>query len=83
MNPRSTRMKVAMRIVSDISEKHKWHGKEIPDGWLRVEVSDVLYPNTPLMVENTDADQEKLADVVGGNVIWDQKYVKVIPCGSI
>jgi len=71
-------MKVALGMVSGISGEHKWHGKDIPEGWLRVEVSEALHPNTPLMVRNTKADQEKLADVVGGNVIWAGSHVKAV-----
>ena len=79
MNPRSVRTKVALGTVSGISGEHKWHGSDIPDGWFRVEVNEAFHPNTPLMVENRAAEQEKIRDVVGGNVIWDQKYMKAVP----
>jgi hypothetical protein len=35
-------------------------------------------PDVALMFSNVDVEQEKVKDVVGTTVIWDQKYMKNI-----
>jgi hypothetical protein len=49
---------------------------EIPDGWLKVDVQEALMPNVSLMMENREAEQEKVKDAVGSCVLWNQKYMK-------
>lgn len=48
---------------------------EIPVGWMKVNVREALAPNVMLMMENQDAEQEKVKDVVGSSVLWNQKYM--------
>jgi hypothetical protein len=49
---------------------------EIPDGWLKVDVQEALMPNVSLMMENQEAEQEKVKDAVGSCILWNQKYMK-------
>jgi hypothetical protein len=76
MNPRSIRQKAARGTVSGISGQHRFHFVEIPDGWLKVDVQEALMPNVSLMMENREAEQEKVKDDVGSYVLWNQKYMK-------
>jgi hypothetical protein len=76
MNPRSVRQKAASGTVSGISGEHKFHFMDIPDGWIKVDVKEALASNVMLMMENRDAEQEKVKDIVGSSVIWNQKYLK-------
>jgi hypothetical protein len=78
MNPRSHRQKVAVGSVSSFRGEHKFHGTTIPDSWFKIEMREVLMPKVALMFPNEVAEQEKVKDIVGSNVIWDQKYIKCI-----
>jgi hypothetical protein len=70
---------VASGTVSGLSGKQKFHFLEIPEGWIKIDVKDALAPNVQLMIENRDAEQEKVKDVVGSSVIWNQKFLKCMP----
>jgi hypothetical protein len=76
MNPRSVRQKVALGTVSGISGQHRFHFMEIPVGWMKVDITEVLASNVMLMMENRDAEQEKVKDAVGSSVLWNQKFMK-------
>jgi hypothetical protein len=65
--------------VSGISGKHKFHFLEVLEGWIKVNVKDALAPNVQLMMENQDAEQEKVKDAIGSSVIWNLKYLKCMP----
>jgi hypothetical protein len=77
MNPRSVWQKVAFGRVRGFSGEHRFHFLEIPDGWMKVNVQEELAPNVVLMMENRDAEQEKVKDAIGSSVQWNQKYVKI------
>jgi hypothetical protein len=68
MNPRSVCQKVAFGRISGFSGEHRFHFLEIPDGWMKVDVHEVLVPNAVLMMENRNAEQKKVKDVVGSSV---------------
>jgi hypothetical protein len=76
MNPQSIRQKAVCGTVSGISGQHRFHFVEIPDSWLKVDVQEALMPNVSLMMENREAEQEKVKDAVGSCVLWNQKYMK-------
>jgi hypothetical protein len=76
MNPWSVRQKAALGTVNGISGQHRFHFLEIPVGWMKVDVREALAPNVMLMMENRDVDQEKVKDVVGSSILWNQKYMK-------
>jgi hypothetical protein len=71
MNPRSIRQKAARGTVSGISGQHRFHFVEIPDGWLKVDVQEALMPNVSLMMENREAEQEKVKDAIGSCILWN------------
>jgi hypothetical protein len=77
MNPRSVHQKVAFGKVSNFSGEHRFHFLEILDGWMKVNVQEALVPNAVLMMENWDAEHEKVKDAVGSPILWNQKYVKI------
>jgi hypothetical protein len=78
MNPKCSTQKVASGKVSGIGGEHKFHFKEIPEKWFKVDVQEALLPETTLMQPNEDADQHVVGDIVGTAVIWDQKHLKIV-----
>jgi hypothetical protein len=77
MNPRAVRQKVAAATVSGFPGIHKYHGKEIPPSWLKVDVREALQKGIQLMFPNAAADMEFVEDAKGSSAIWDQKYIKL------
>jgi hypothetical protein len=43
---------------------------------LKVDVKEVMSPNADLMYPNEDADQHLVKDVMGGNTLWDEKFIR-------
>jgi hypothetical protein len=78
INPKRGLQKVASGKVSGVAGEHKFHFKEIPEKWFKVDVQEALLPETTLMHPNDDADQHVVGDVVGTAVIWDQKHIKIV-----
>jgi hypothetical protein len=76
MNPRSVRKKVASSTISGFSEEHKFHFSDIPEKWFKVDVHKTHCPNATLIFQNEDAEQTKVKDVLKGNTIWDDRYMK-------
>jgi hypothetical protein len=76
MNPRSARQKVASGTISGLPGEHKFHFIDIPEKWFKVDVREIYSPNVTLMLQNLDADQLKVKDVLKGNTVWDGKYIK-------
>lgn len=64
--------------MSGISGEHKFHFKDIPEEWMKVDVIKEVAPNVTLMVPNEGIDQEKLKDVIGTCIIWQEKYMKCL-----
>jgi hypothetical protein len=69
---------VASGKVSGVAGEHKFHFKEIPEKWFKVDVQEALLPETTLMHPNDDVDQHVVGDIVGTTVIWDQKHIKIV-----
>jgi hypothetical protein len=76
LNPQRSSQKVAVGTVSGIGGEQKFHFREIPERWFKVDVREALQRETTLMCPNEDADQAIIGDVVG--TIWDQKFMKLI-----
>lgn len=77
MNMKSVRQKVASGNVTSLGGgTDVWHGKPIPEGYLRVDVTHVMAPEIALMVPNTAGDQWKMKDVLGSNTLWDVNFVR-------
>jgi hypothetical protein len=49
MNPRSARQKVASGTLSGFGGQHKFHFKDIPEKWFKVDVREIHFQNIPLM----------------------------------
>jgi hypothetical protein len=76
MNPKNIKQKVAVGIVSGFGGIDKIHFKTILKSWLKVDVKEVVSPNADLMYPNKNADKHLLNDVVGGNTVWDEKFIR-------
>ena len=76
MNPRSTKQKLVVGRISGLGGVDMFHCLPIPSFWYRIDVTQVLQPNVPLMFENKDDVQFVLKDVKGGNTIWDSEYIQ-------
>jgi hypothetical protein len=78
LNPRIVKIKVARGRISGIGGVDKFHFQVIPEGWLKVDIQEALLLDATLMFPNDAADESKVGDIVNGNGIWNQKYVKAI-----
>jgi hypothetical protein len=76
MNPRNIKQKVAVGVVSGFGGIDKFHFQTIPEPWLKVNVKEVVCPNAALMYPHEPTDQIVLKDVMGGNAIWEEKFVR-------
>ena len=78
MNLRSIRQKVALGFISGVSGEHKFLGEDIPEGWWRVDVCNVLTPGVALMYPNDRAEQYKIEDTKESVAMWAEKYIKPV-----
>jgi hypothetical protein len=76
MNPKNLKQRVAVGFISGFAGFKKFHFNTIPDGWLKVDVKDATAPSANLMYPHPAANQYEVKDVVGGNTLWDEKFVK-------
>jgi hypothetical protein len=76
LNPQNIKQKVVIGVVSGFGGIDKFHFKTIPDSWLKVDVKEVVCPNAALMYPHEVADQIVLKDIMGGNALWKEKYVR-------
>lgn len=79
MNPRAVKIKVAKGTVSGLPASHKFHCKTISDGWVKVDLVDIIHPATALMLEPPGEEQKVLGDAKGSCALWSAKYVKRTP----
>ena len=77
MNPRRTIQKVAVGTISGLPEGHKFHFRDIPENWIKVDLWEALRPKAVLMYPSDDADQNIVADAIGSATLWDQKHIKI------
>jgi hypothetical protein len=77
MNPRWTVQKVAVGTISGLPKTYKFHFKDIPEHWFKVDVREALRSKTALIYPNDDADQSIVRDVVGTAALWEEKYIKI------
>ena len=78
MNFKRRTQEVASDKVNGIGGERKFHFKEISEKWFKVDVQEVLMPETTLLQPNEDVDQHMVRDVVGTAIIWDQKHLKIV-----
>ena len=78
MNFKRSTQEVASGKVSGIGGEHKFHFKEIPEKWFKVDMQEALLPETTLLQPNEDADQHMVGNVMETTVIWNQKHLKIV-----
>lgn len=76
MNPRNVKQRIVVGFISGFARFEKFHFNTIPDGWLKVDMKDVIAPSADLMYPHPVADQYEVKDVVGDNTLWGEKFVK-------
>jgi hypothetical protein len=67
---------VAVGFVNGFGGIDTFHFRPIPDAWLKVDVKEVTTPTAALMYPNEDADQLQVKHVLGGNTLWDERFIK-------
>jgi hypothetical protein len=72
--------KVASVTITSFGRKHKFHFATISDTWFKIDVCEAHAPIVVLMFQNEMANQEKVKDMIGTSIIWDQKYMKSTSC---
>jgi hypothetical protein len=77
MNPKNSKQKVAVGVVSGFGGIDKFHGNTIPESWIKVDVKEVVCPNAELMYPHEPGDQQQLKDVIGGNALWDEQCIRM------
>ena len=78
MNPRSTRQKVAAGKISGLPGVQKFHFKDIPATWFKVDIKEIFHSGVALMMPLDDDEQTHIEHVKGTCTIWDQKYLKLV-----
>jgi hypothetical protein len=76
MNPKNSKQRVAVEFVSGFGGIDTFHFRPIPDAWLKVDVKDVTTSIAALMYPNEDADLLQVKHVLGGNTLWDERFIK-------
>lgn len=82
VNPSAPKQIVAAGTITAISGgsgQQLYHGQTIPKGWCRLDIAHAPGGFVDLMHPNPAGDEFKLKDVVGGNTIWDEQYIVIIP----
>ena len=64
--------------MSGISGEQKFHFRNIPKKWFKVDVREAHFPNAALMFPDKDVDQMVVKDVVKGNIVWDGRHMKSV-----
>lgn len=77
MNPRAHRQKVATARISGLLGESKFHFREIPQSWVKVDVLSILQPGVALMFPYEEADMALIEDAKGSTALWDTKYIKL------
>lgn len=77
MNPRAHRCQVATGTISGVAGTHKFHFKDIPESWYKVDVKSILQPGVALMIPNDKADQTVIEHAKGSSTLWAMKYIKL------
>ena len=54
----------------------KFHFKAIPPFFYKVDVTQALIDDAPLMLPHEEGDQFFIRDVIGGSVLWSQQHMK-------
>jgi hypothetical protein len=66
MNPKNVKQKGVVGIVSGFGGIDKFYFNTIPKSWLKV---DLMYTNEAVF-------QHLVKEVVGGNTLWDENFIR-------
>ena len=78
MNPRVVRQKMASRTISGVAGEHKFHFKDIPKLWWKVDVHVIMHTGVALMYPNDDADMTLIEHAKGSAAMWHQNHIKLV-----
>jgi hypothetical protein len=76
MNPKNSKQRVAVGFVSGFGGIDTFYFHPIPDAWLKVDMKEVTTPTAALMYPKEDAHQLQVKHVLGGNTLWDERFIK-------
>jgi hypothetical protein len=76
MNPRNSKQKVTVGVISGFGGIDRFHCNTIPESWLKVDLKEVSCPNVDLMYPHKPGNQHQLKDVIGGNALWDEQCIR-------
>jgi hypothetical protein len=71
-------LKVAIRQDLPSGPNVRWHGHEIPAGYAKVGVDEIVtrFHDMELDIAGPE-DERTLAEVLGGVILWDKNYIKL------
>jgi hypothetical protein len=71
-------MKVAVRQALPSGPDVRWHGCEIPAGYAKVGVDEIVLGFHDMELDIAGPEDERtLEEVLGGVILWDKNYIKL------
>jgi hypothetical protein len=71
-------MKVAVGQALLSGPDVRWHGREIPAGYAKVEVDEIMSGFYDMELDIAGPkDERTLGEVLGGVILWDKNYIKL------
>jgi hypothetical protein len=71
-------MKVAVGQALPCPPNARWHGLEIPAGYAKVGVDEIVMGFHDMELEIPGPEDERtLGEVLGGVILWDKNYIKL------
>lgn len=77
-NPAAPRQKVAVGKISGLPGVHKFHFRDIPPTWFKVDILEIMIPEVPLMYPMDEEGFSKMAHVKGTCTLWEQRVLKLV-----
>jgi hypothetical protein len=75
-------MKVAVGQALPCPPDARWHGNEIPPGYAKVTVDEIVTGFQELELDIPGLEDERtLGEVLGGVIVWDKNYIE-LPCSA-
>jgi hypothetical protein len=71
-------MKVAVGQALPCPPDARWHGREIPAGYVKVGVDEIVTGFYDMELDIAGPkDERTLREVLGGVILWDKNYIKL------
>jgi hypothetical protein len=71
-------MKVAFRLALPSGPDVRWHGREIPAGYAKVRVDEIVTGFHDMELDIVGLEDERIfGEVLGGVILWDKNYIKL------